>query len=124
MPDFVQIITCMSRIAKTPSFVMLTSCSALIGNDFGESSYIGDTVPEQIVRGAEDYVVGYSHSAFRAVLPYFIRAYKMGSPYVGWAGEDIAIAWYRTSPARANCDCSKYPSCLHLYPTCHSMIYS
>ena len=101
---------------------MLMSYSALTGNDFGESSYICDTVPEQIVPGAEEYVVGYSHAAFRAVLPYFIRAYKVGSPCVNWAGEDIAIAWYRTSPAQTNCDCSKYPSCLHLHPACHSMI--
>ncbi|GAB1316196.1 Glycoside hydrolase [Madurella fahalii] len=80
MPDFVQIIT---------------------WNDFGESSYICDVVPSQVVNGAEQYVVGHSHSAFRAVLPYLTAAYKAGSTETTLPREDIAIAWYRTAPARA-----------------------
>ncbi|KAK0702854.1 glycoside hydrolase [Apiosordaria backusii] len=84
MPDFVQIIT---------------------WNDFGESSYICDTVPAQVVEGAEEYVNGYSHAAFRAVLPYFIAAYKSGSRLVDFPGEDTVIAWYRTAPASAGEGC-------------------
>ncbi|KAK4187067.1 glycoside hydrolase [Podospora australis] len=84
MPDFVQIIT---------------------WNDFGESSYISDIIPAQVVEGAEEYVNGYSHTALRAVLPYFIAAYKAGSRVVEFTGEDTAIAWYRTTPASAGGGC-------------------
>lgn len=55
----------------------------------------------QIVSGAEGYVSGFDHSAFRAVLPYFIKAYKAGS----WeaasltADDAVAMAWYRTTSA-------------------------
>ncbi|KAL2140250.1 hypothetical protein VTI28DRAFT_4039 [Corynascus sepedonium] len=80
MPDFVQIIT---------------------WNDFGESSYICDPSPSQVVDGADKYVSGHSHAAFRAVLPYLIAAYKSGSANVNWHGPDTAIAWYRTSPVGA-----------------------
>ncbi|KAK3375934.1 glycoside hydrolase [Lasiosphaeria ovina] len=76
MPDFVQIIT---------------------WNDYGESSYICDTVADQVVRGADKYVTGYSHSAFRAVLPFFIAAYKAGSSRFdfqgGDAGADGGTCW-------------------------------
>lgn len=41
----------------------------------------------------------HSHSAFRAVLPYFIAAYKSGLDKVIPPDEDCAIAWYRTTPA-------------------------
>ncbi|KAJ4287068.1 hypothetical protein N0V88_007762 [Collariella sp. IMI 366227] len=78
MPDFVQIIT---------------------WNDFGESSYISDIRPSKVVQGAEKYVHGHCHAAFRAVLPYLIAAYKAGRAEVDWPGEDTAIAWYRTVPA-------------------------
>ncbi|KAK4133767.1 glycoside hydrolase family 71 protein [Trichocladium antarcticum] len=84
LPDFVQIIT---------------------WNDFGESSYICDIASEQIVSGAEDYVVGHSHSSFRAVLPYLIAAYKAGSANVDCPGEDTAVAWYRTTPAHLHENC-------------------
>ncbi|KAK4466453.1 glycoside hydrolase [Cladorrhinum samala] len=80
LPDFVQIIT---------------------WNDFGESSYICDTAPAQVVEGAERYVNRCSHAAFRAVLPYFIAAYKAGTREVDFEGPDTAIAWYRTTPASA-----------------------
>ncbi|KAK4112910.1 glycoside hydrolase family 71 protein [Canariomyces notabilis] len=79
MPDFVQIIT---------------------WNDFGESSYICDIAREQIVEGAEPYVLGQSHAAFRSVLPFLISAYKAGSTKVTLVQKDIAIAWYRTAPVR------------------------
>ena len=45
----------------------------------------------QIVPGAEDYVVDFPHSAFRACLPYFIAAFKGEMPPL----KDCAIAWYR-----------------------------
>lgn len=58
-------------------------------------------VPAQVVNGAEQYVIGHSHAAFRAVLPYLIAAYKAGSTEAPLPQEDIAIAWYRTAPTRA-----------------------
>ncbi|KAK4449564.1 glycoside hydrolase [Podospora aff. communis PSN243] len=81
-PDYVQIIT---------------------WNDYGESSYICDTVPAQIVPGAEKYTLGYSHTALRAMLPYFIAAYKAGSD-IDLPGEETAVAWYRTTPVTAGPD--------------------
>ncbi|KAK3942588.1 glycoside hydrolase [Diplogelasinospora grovesii] len=85
MPDFVQIIT---------------------WNDYGESSYICDTAHHQIVRGAEKYTHGYDHAAFRAVLPYYIAAYKAGKTSIDLPKdqEDIAIAWYRTTPVGCGAD--------------------
>ncbi|EAQ84715.1 hypothetical protein CHGG_08729 [Chaetomium globosum CBS 148.51] len=79
MPDFVQIIT---------------------WNDFGESSYICDESSAQVVSGAESYTAGHSHTAFRAILPYFIAAFKSGTADIDWQGENTAIAWYRTTPIR------------------------
>ncbi|KAH6617236.1 glycoside hydrolase family 71 protein [Chaetomium tenue] len=79
MPDFVQIIT---------------------WNDFGESSYICDESSAQVVSGAESYIAGHSHTAFRAVLPYFITAFKSGTADIDWQGENTAIAWYRATPIR------------------------
>ncbi|KAI1405037.1 glycoside hydrolase family 71 protein [Hypoxylon fuscum] len=67
-------------------------------NDYGESSYINDPIPAQIVSGAETYINGFGHSAFRFVLPYFISAYKAGNADVEIASEG-AIGWYRTTPA-------------------------
>ncbi|KAI0173106.1 glycoside hydrolase family 71 protein [Hypoxylon sp. FL1284] len=67
-------------------------------NDYGESSYINDPVAAQIVSGAETYVNGFPHSAFRFVLPYFISAYKAGNADVAVPSEG-AVAWYRTTPA-------------------------
>ncbi|KAI1373097.1 glycoside hydrolase family 71 protein [Hypoxylon crocopeplum] len=67
-------------------------------NDYGESSYINDPIAAQIVSGAETYVNGFGHSAFRFVLPYFISAYKAGTADVQLPAEG-AVAWYRTTPA-------------------------
>ncbi|CAJ2504633.1 Uu.00g120270.m01.CDS01 [Anthostomella pinea] len=66
-------------------------------NDYGESSYINAPVASQIVSGAEGYVDGFDHTAFRFVLPYFIAAYKNGNPDVAVPTEG-AMAWYRTTP--------------------------
>jgi glucan endo-1,3-alpha-glucosidase len=76
LPEYVQIIT---------------------WNDFGESSYIAEPVPAQIVSGAEVYVDGFDHSAFRFVLPYFVVAYIAGKADVPLLSEG-ALAWYRTTP--------------------------
>ncbi|KAL2670071.1 hypothetical protein Neosp_014952 [[Neocosmospora] mangrovei] len=73
-------------------------------NDFSESSYIADIVPSQIVRGAEVYVDGYEHSALRSLLPYFIQAYKAGSPDVPLPNGETAVAWYRTTSATLGSD--------------------
>ncbi|KAL2265944.1 hypothetical protein VTJ83DRAFT_5296 [Remersonia thermophila] len=78
-PDFVQIIT---------------------WNDFGESSYISDIMPSQVVSGAHGYISDHSHAGFRAVLPYLIAAYKAGTGESSWTGPDTVCAWYRTMPVR------------------------
>ncbi|KAB5582809.1 glycoside hydrolase [Coniochaeta sp. 2T2.1] len=83
MPDFVEIIT---------------------WNDYGESSYICDTNPRQVVQGADKYIDGYDHSGFRAILPYMIQAYKSGNRNLPVNQEDKAVAWYRTTPARCGSD--------------------
>ncbi|GAW17645.1 hypothetical protein ANO14919_071050 [Xylariales sp. No.14919] len=67
-------------------------------NDFGESSYINAPISHQVVPGAETYVTGFDHTAFRFVLPYFISAYKAGNANVAVPSEG-AVAWYRTTPA-------------------------
>lgn len=82
LPDFVQIIT---------------------WNDFGESSYISDIASAQIVEGADKYVEGFDHAAFRAALPYFTAAYKAGDRATA-PPSDEAIAWYRSTPAKAGSD--------------------
>ncbi|KAK3401772.1 glycoside hydrolase [Sordaria brevicollis] len=82
-PDFVEIIT---------------------WNDYGESSYIYDPHrDDQVVPGADTYVKGYSHDAYRAILPHFIQAYKQGKTKAKPREnlEDVAIAWYRRTPASA-----------------------
>ncbi|KAK7414282.1 hypothetical protein QQX98_006879 [Neonectria punicea] len=73
-------------------------------NDFSESSYISDIVDAQIVGGAETYVDGMSHAAYRHVLPYFIKAYKEGKKDVELPTGETAIAWYRTTPAKLGGD--------------------
>ncbi|KAI9151474.1 Glucan endo-1,3-alpha-glucosidase agn1 [Paramyrothecium foliicola] len=70
-------------------------------NDFGEASYISDLAPQQVVAGANAYVDGHDHAAFRAVLPYFIQAYKQGKRALDQPPADEAIAYYRTTPAHA-----------------------
>jgi glucan endo-1,3-alpha-glucosidase len=42
------------------------------------------------------YVTDFDHTAFTAVLPYFIKAYKAGSTDVTLDAE-TAVAWYRTT---------------------------
>ncbi|GAP93303.1 putative glycoside hydrolase family 71 protein [Rosellinia necatrix] len=67
-------------------------------NDYGESSYINAPISHQVVPGADTYVNGFDHTAFRFVLPYFISAYKAGNANVAVPSEG-AMAWYRTTPA-------------------------
>lgn len=68
-------------------------------NDYGESHYINAPVAAQIVSGANAYVDGYDHTAFRFVLPYFIAAYKAGTTTDVELPAEGAMAWYRTTPA-------------------------
>jgi glucan endo-1,3-alpha-glucosidase len=105
MPEFVEIITCEPDACRP---IMVTPSNSGPGNDFGESSYICDATPRQIVQGAEKYVKDFPHSAFRAVLPYFIAAYKCGNRNMEVPHEDRAIAWYRTTPARCGSDGGLY----------------
>lgn len=53
--------------------------------------------------GADAYVKGHSHDAYRAILPHFIQAYKAGKTKAKPREhlEDVAIAWYRRTPASA-----------------------
>lgn len=51
----------------------------------------------QIVSGAEGYITGFDHTAFRFVLPYFIAAYKAGDVNVALPTGEGAMAWYRTT---------------------------
>jgi glucan endo-1,3-alpha-glucosidase len=76
--------------------LMPESIEIITWNDFSESSYIADVTAAQIVSGAGTYVSGFDHSAFRAVLPYFIKAYKAGSWDVA-LDDATAVAWYRTT---------------------------
>jgi glucan endo-1,3-alpha-glucosidase len=52
-------------------------------------------------------VQGFSHAAFRAILPYFIAAYKSGNPWQALPGEAKAIVWYRTTPANCGPDAGR-----------------
>ena len=83
----------------------------LLGNDYGESSYINAPTPAQIFPGAEIYVDGFDHTAFQFVLPYFIAAYKAGSTDVPVPTEG-AVAWYRTTPKSVCSDGGKYKQAL------------
>ncbi|KAI0395547.1 glycoside hydrolase family 71 protein [Xylariaceae sp. FL0594] len=72
-------------------------------NDYGESSYLNEPRDHQLVAGSEVWAQGVDHSAFRFVLPYFIKAYKAGSADVDLPNEG-AVAWYRTTPAKVCSD--------------------
>ncbi|KAJ4358828.1 hypothetical protein N0V85_009509, partial [Neurospora sp. IMI 360204] len=77
-------------------------------NDFAESHYISDLVPSQILPEAQSYVEGFDHGGFRAVLPWYVRAYKLGKTAEEgltdeeWPreklGDGAVAAWYRTTP--------------------------
>jgi glucan endo-1,3-alpha-glucosidase len=69
-----------------------------------------------VVNGAERYVAAHSHSAFRAVLPYLIAAYKAGSLEVNPPGPDTAIAWYRTAAVQGCKHEGELPSLLNFKP--------
>ncbi|KAF3014008.1 hypothetical protein E8E14_009644 [Neopestalotiopsis sp. 37M] len=77
--------------------VLPTYVEIITWNDYGESSYLNNPVTAQIVSGAETYVDGYDHTAFRFVLPYFIAAYKAGTADVDLPTGEGAVAWYRTT---------------------------
>ncbi|KAH8671090.1 hypothetical protein BX600DRAFT_509794 [Xylariales sp. PMI_506] len=66
------------------------------GNDYRESSYLNAPSSTQILSGADVYVDGFDLTTFRAVLPYFIAAFKTGSSYATLSTE-TAVAWYRTT---------------------------
>jgi len=77
-------------------------------NDFGESHYISEIREEQVLDQAKPYVDGFNHEGLRAVLPWYIAAYKAGSrdiPMPPSLGDGVAVAWYRTTPANlTKCD--------------------
>lgn len=71
-------------------------------NDFEESHYLADNRPQQVIAEALSYVSGMSHAGFKAILPYFIAAYKAGREEVALPksmGAGTAIAYCRITPA-------------------------
>lgn len=119
MPDYVQILTCAFHPPSHFCYRGLPTETYLCpGNDYGESSYICDTVPEQIVPGAEKYTVEYPHSALRALLPSFIAAFKAGKSKIQPPERNTAVAWYRTTHCSAGPDggesCASF-SCIQSY---------
>lgn len=75
-----------------PAFIEIISW-----NDYGESHYIGaldeGSYPPQIGVFAD----GMDHSAWQALLPWYIRAYKAGTRNVPVTAEG-AVFWYRVTP--------------------------
>lgn len=75
-------------------------------NDFGESSYIGPTHPEEMDlfdeyhgRAAFNYAEKMPHDAWRQhILPFMIDQYKTNRSTVA---QEAIVAWYRLSPAAA-----------------------
>jgi len=70
-------------------------------NDFGESHYIGDASEHQVIPLARPYVEGMPHAGFRAILPYYVAAYKLGKKEITLPpalGDGIVVAWYRRTP--------------------------
>jgi glucan endo-1,3-alpha-glucosidase len=64
-------------------------------NDWGESHYIGtiDSNSGDLPSGSTNYVYGFPHTSFQAILPYFISYYKTGqAPKVS---QDVVVYWYR-----------------------------
>ncbi|KAK2748985.1 hypothetical protein FQN57_007268 [Myotisia sp. PD_48] len=72
-------------------------------NDYGESHYIGPIHEAGIPSGAQQYILGYPHDAWRVLLPDFIKAYKSGNSTGLLPHEDIITYWYRRNPSEA-CD--------------------
>ncbi|KAK1752885.1 glycoside hydrolase [Echria macrotheca] len=83
-------------VVNQPDLVQIISW-----NDFGESHYISDIRPNQVLDQARRYVDGYPHSGFRGMLPYYIAAYKQGKADIALPaslGDGIVTAWYRRTP--------------------------
>ncbi|GMM33555.1 hypothetical protein DASC09_008800 [Saccharomycopsis crataegensis] len=69
-------------------------------NDFGESHYIGPIYEMGIPSGASWYVDGMKHDGWRALLPFFIDAYKSGELNAK-PTEDVLSFWYKITPNTA-----------------------
>ncbi|KAL4886329.1 glycosyl hydrolase family 71-domain-containing protein [Aspergillus karnatakaensis] len=79
-------------------------------NDYGETHYIGPIFEPGIPDGAERYVKGSPHDAWRALLPYYIDAYRRQSGRLGLSQTpsaqkypisytDKIVYWYRLNPS-------------------------
>ncbi|KAL4923734.1 glycosyl hydrolase family 71-domain-containing protein [Aspergillus undulatus] len=85
-------------------------------NDYGETHYIGPIYNQGIPNGAERYVMGYPHDAWRELLPHYIDAYRrrgamlregVSSPVevTSYACKrplsyaDKIVYWYRLNPS-------------------------
>ena len=69
----------------------------LTWNDYGESHYIGPIYESGIPEGA-DYVEGFPHDGWRALLPQYIAAYKSNNATTNATSEQISY-WYKLAPS-------------------------
>ena len=78
----------------------------LTWNDWGESHYVGPnpTYQSGIPTGAAWYVDSVTHAAWLNDLPYYIQAYKTGSPPPPTQYTPHLTFWYRLNPASACAD--------------------
>lgn len=77
-------------------------------NDFGESHYISDIgLDSQAIEHAKPYVADFPHSSFRAILSYYITAYKEEKktvPLPKSLGGGAVMVWYGTTSVNVS-DC-------------------
>ncbi len=81
--------------------VMPDAVEIISWNDFGEAHYIGEVIDRQVIPTAKPYVEGFSHDGYRAILPYYVAAYKAGKrdiPLPDAIGDGVVVASYRTTP--------------------------
>ena len=67
-------------------------------------------MPSQVLEEAGAYVNGFEHGGFRAVLPWYVEAFKAGKTandslsgeeWPGGLGDGVVAAWYRTTPVKS-----------------------
>ncbi|KAL9027222.1 MAG: hypothetical protein Q9196_004223 [Gyalolechia fulgens] len=101
-PDFVEVRS--ARSASKSDLAPHTDIGIrqqiITWNDYGESHYIGPiTAASGIPDGAHQYVNKLPHDHWRDLLPYYIAAYKSGSPPA--VDTDKVQMWYRLPLATA-----------------------
>ncbi|OJJ48465.1 hypothetical protein ASPZODRAFT_150690 [Penicilliopsis zonata CBS 506.65] len=71
----------------------------LTWNDYGETHYIGPIYEAGIPTGAATYVTGNPHDDWRALLPYYIDAYKSNNQTTISTTAEKITYWYRINPS-------------------------